>query len=245
MPRFFVEKDIIGDDRITLAGENAKHISLSLRMRAGDSVTACDGQGMDYDCVIENITKQDVTLKVLDKKKNETEPSVDVTLYQAFVKSDKFDFIVQKCTELGVTRIVPVIMERCISRPDEKGTEKKIERWNKIAHEAAMQSGRGIVPKVYGAVSYDKALREIKNTDLGFVCYESSPHTAIDKIYGDNKHRIIAFLVGPEGGISESEITKALDLQIPLASLGPRILRTETAPLCAMSSIMLLSGNMN
>ncbi len=245
MPRFFVGKDEIGENKIILAGENAKHISLSLRMRVGDSVTVCDGQGTDYDCTIEGITKQEVALTVAKKRQSQSEPTVDVILYQAFVKSDKFDFIVQKCTELGVTKIVPVIMERCISRPDEKGTEKKIERWNKIAKEAAMQSGRGIIPKVCTAIAYDKALEEIKNADVGFVCYESSPHIAIDKIYTDKNAKAVAFLVGPEGGISENEVVKAQNLNIALASLGPRILRTETAPLCVMSSIMLLSGNMD
>ena len=108
MPRFFVEKENVLGDKIVIGGEDAKHISLSLRARVGEKITACDGKGTDYECEISDITKNEVTLSVLEEKKSEAEPSLEVTLYQALVKSDKFDFIVQKCTELGVTRLTDV-----------------------------------------------------------------------------------------------------------------------------------------
>jgi 16S rRNA (uracil1498-N3)-methyltransferase len=185
---------------------------------------------------------------VIEAKKSGAEPSLEVTLYQALVKSDKFDFIVQKCTELGVSRIVPVQTDRCISKPDDSSLSKKIVRWNKIAKEAAMQSGRGVVPVVEDAVSFDEALEAIGKSDCGFLCYENSPHVPIDEIYNGCKKKkevkTAAFLVGPEGGISDREAEKAREAGVILASLGPRILRTETAPLCVMSSLMLMSGNM-
>lgn len=249
MPRFFVDKENILGGKIVIGGEDAKHISLSLRARVGEKVTACDGQGYDYDCEIEDITKNEVMLSVLEKKMNESEPTLGVTLYQALVKSDKFDFIVQKCTELGVTKIVPVVTDRCISKPDEASLSKKLVRWNKIAKEAAMQSGRGVIPCVEDACSFDEALERMKNSDVSFVCYETDPHVPIDEIYksctGKTSPESAAFLIGPEGGISEREAGKTAERGIPLASLGPRILRTETAPLCVMSSLMLMSGNMN
>lgn len=246
MPRFFVEKENILGDKIVIGGEDAKHISLSLRARVGEKITACDGAGKDYECEIADITKNEVTLSVLEEKKCETEPSIHVTLYQALVKSDKFDFIVQKCTELGVTKIVPVVTERCISKPDDASLSKKLVRWNKIAKEAAMQSGRGVIPIVENAVTFDEALEGLKESDCGFLCYETKPHVQIDKIYSRCENvKTAAFLVGPEGGISENEAAKTEKAGVAMASLGPRILRTETAPLCVMSCLMLMSGNMD
>ena len=249
MPRFFVEKQSIGAENIVIGGEDAKHISLSLRARVGEKITACDGEGNDYECEISDITKNEVTLKILEEKASDAEPSVKVTLYQALVKSDKFDFIVQKCTELGVSRIVPVQTDRCISKPDDASLSKKLVRWNKIAKEAAMQSGRGCIPTVEDAVTFEEALTLMKKDDLSFLCYETNPHVPIEKIY---KARLeeknigsASFLVGPEGGISEKEATLAKEKGIDLAGLGPRILRTETAPLCVLSCLMLMSGNMN
>ena len=249
MPRFFVDKsDILADKKIVIGGEDAKHISLSLRARVGERLVACDGQGTDYDCEISDITKNEVTLSVLEEKKSDAEPDVEVTLYQALVKSDKFDFIVQKCTELGVSRIVPVVTDRCVSKPDDASLEKKLLRWNKIAKEAAMQSGRGRVPAVENAVSFGEAIDRLKVSDCGFVCYEANPHIPINEIYEKcaekGKIKNISFLIGPEGGISEKEAGSAIANDVFLASLGPRILRAETAPLCVMSSLMLLSGNM-
>ncbi len=249
MPRFFVDKESILGEKIVIGGEDAKHISLSLRARVGERVTACDGQGYDYDCEITQITKNQVTLCVLEVKMCESEPTLEVTLYQALVKSDKFDFIVQKCTELGVSRIVPVITDRCISKPDDASLAKKLVRWNKIAREAAMQSGRGVVPVVEDAVTFTEALNEMKQRDLSFLCYEAQPRTPIKSIYedvlGKTDVKTAAFLIGPEGGISDREAEGAANAGIYIAGLGPRILRTETAPLCVVSSLMLLSDNMN
>lgn len=248
MPRFFVDNENILGERIVIGGEDAKHISLSLRARVGERITACDGKGYDYDCEISDITKNEVTLSVLEKKMCIAEPTLRVTLYQALVKSDKFDFIVQKCTELGVSAIVPVITDRCISKPDEASLSKKLVRWNKIAREAAMQSGRGVIPVVEQAVTYSEALSRMKGDDLSFLCYEAQPHTPINHIYEvvKNKKQIntASFLVGPEGGISDREAAQARDEDIHVAGLGPRILRTETAPLCVVSALMLLSDNM-
>ena len=246
MPRFFVEKGNVLGDKIVIGGEDAKHISLSLRARVGEKITACDGEGNDYECEIADISKNEVTLCVQKTHGCLTEPSVEVTLYQALVKSDKFDFIVQKCTELGVKKIVPVFTERCITKPDDASLSKKILRWNKIAKEAAMQSGRGVIPKVSDAVSFDEALEGLKEADCGFLCYETNPHVPIDIIYSRSKDvKSVAFLVGPEGGIAENEAKKTENAGISMASLGPRILRTETAPLCVMSCLMLMSDNMN
>lgn len=249
MPRFFVDKSAVSGAGITIGGEDAKHISLSLRARVGERITVCDGCGNDYECEIEEITRDNVFLKVLEQKHSEAEPTVKVTLYQALVKSDKFDFIVQKCVELGVAEIVPVVTDRCISKPDDSSLSKKIARWNKIALEAAKQSGRGTVPEVCGAVSFDEALGQMKADDLCFVCYESTPRIPISEIYekasAEREVKSISFLIGPEGGIADKEMLAAKDANVLLAGLGPRILRTETAPLCVLSALMLMTGNLS
>ncbi len=247
MPRFFVDKNAAVDgSKIVISGEDAKHISLSLRSKPGESFTVCDEDGVEYDCVVSEITKNEVYMDVVSKQMSKAEPSVEVTLYQALVKSDKFESVIQKSVELGVAKIVPVVTERCVSRPDDASLSKKLERWKKIAKEAAMQSGRGRIPAVENAVSFSQALEKMKGDDCTFVCYEDLSHTPLSAVVaksGDNV-KSISFLIGPEGGISDKEAQMCRDAGIALAGLGPRILRTETAPLCVLSALMLLTGNL-
>ena len=250
MPRFFIEPGITGEgDKKVITGEDARHISYSLRSKVGDEYTLCDTDNYEYRCVIENIDAESVTLRVLEKSLCKAEPTVEVVLYQALVKGDKFDTVVQKAVELGISEIVPVISERCVSRPDEKSLEKKTERWRKIAKNAAMQCARSHIPNIRSAVDFVTAADEISRFDCGFICYEAEPHEPMKKIF-DSKSRekdikSYGFFIGPEGGISKSEAEYAERLGIPLASLGKRILRTETAPLCVISSIMFYSDNLN
>ncbi len=250
MPRFFVsDSDCIKENSITLTGEDARHISLSLRAKPGEKITVCDGNMREFLCTVENITKDSVVLNIDEITQSSAEPDIEVTLYQALIKSDKFDTVVQKAVELGVTRIVPVITERCVSKPDEKSLEKKIQRWNKISREAAMQSGRGIIPEVSDAIVFEKALLQMQNDDLSFMCYEKAPHIPISEIYENAKSKnkdlkTFSFIIGPEGGFAEKEARTVADMNIPLASLGNRILRTETAPLCVLSCIMFMTDNL-
>lgn len=250
MPRFFIDSgDCTEKDRITLTGENARHISLSLRSRVGDMLTLCDGKGTDYECVISDITKNEVILSVESTSPCRAEPDIEVTLYQALIKSDKFDTVVQKAVELGVTRIVPVLSERCVSRPDDKSLEKKIQRWNKISLEAAMQSGRGKVPEVLPAVEFADAIDGMLKTDFYFVCYEDEKDISLKQLCENASktkriYKTYSFFVGPEGGISRKEADYAKDNGVTCISLGKRILRTETAPLCVLSALMYESGNL-
>lgn len=256
MPRFFVERDAVrngvlhGDGspgkEIVISGEDAAHISLSLRSKPGEYFTVCC-EGTEYSCRVRDITKNEVFMEVLAENEVLAEPNVEVTLYQAFVKSDKFESVVQKSVELGVSRIVPVVMQRCVSRPDGASSSKKITRWQKIAKEAAMQSGRSIVPKVCEPKSFDEAIKSMNEDDGCFACYEDMSHTPLSavlkKIGGEAK--TVSFLIGPEGGISDEEVEKLRKENIPLAGLGRRILRTETAPLCVLSVLMMATGNLD
>jgi 16S rRNA (uracil1498-N3)-methyltransferase len=142
-----------------------------------------------------------------------------------------------------------VISERCVSRPDDKSLEKKLGRWNKIALEAAMQSGRGIIPEILPAIEFSHALDEMLKNDFHFICYEDEKDTSLKQLCENaNKtkriYRTHAFFVGPEGGISVKEADLAKEKGIPCISLGKRILRTETAPLCVLSALMYETGNL-
>ena len=234
MPKFFI--DYIPEDTVLLTGENARHIGKSLRMKPGEEIVLCDGKGMDYGCIIEEITADSVKCKIAFKTPTESESKIKVSLYQGLPKGDKLDTAIQKCVELGAYDIHPVIMERSISRPDEKSAKKKLLRLQKISDEAAKQSRRGILPKVYPIENYAAAINKI-NADLIILFYEKGGKKLKD-ILKAFTGKSIAIIIGPEGGFAESEVQLAKDKGAVIATLGKRILRTETAPIAAIAGIM-------
>ena len=169
MPRFFTEQ--VDDEKAIITGEDAKHIIKALRMTVGEQVVVCDGEQRDYQCEIESITDE-VRLRVLSSGASESEPDLCLHLYQAMPKGEKFEFIVQKAVELGVYDITPVLTSRCISRPDKDTMRKKLVRYNKIAAEAAKQSGRGRIPVVRPLLSYQEALKEMAAFQNAIFFYE-------------------------------------------------------------------------
>lgn len=240
VPRIFVPEGSIHDNQVFITGSDAFHLLKVLRLGVGDQILVCDMFRTEYDGVIERISAEGLTVALGEGKKNSSEFPFEVTLFQGVPKGDKLDSIVQKAVELGVTTIVPVICERCVSRPDEKAFQKKLERYNKISASAASQCGRGIVPKVVPQVSYAQALTAIKNSDTGFICYEGTKTLHIRDYLVGRAPASISFLIGPEGGLSSGEIDKAYELEIPLVGLGKRILRTETASGFVLSAISVM-----
>ena len=241
MPRFFADINNVGEDSLVIDGGDAVHIGRSLRMRLGDEITVCC-QGMEYQCEILRISDESVECKIITKYKGNTEPNIDLTLFQALPKSDKMDFIVQKAVELGANKIVPVLTERCVSRPNAKSFEKKLERFNKIALEAAKQCGRCIVPEVCSMVDFDKAVEMLLQTDCPLICYEKGGKNLSQA--GLSQGISVGVFIGSEGGFEPSEAEKCIDNGITPIGLGSRILRCETAPVAAISIIMNLTGNM-
>lgn len=245
MPRFFLSEQDSYSPRtqcVTLGGENAAHISRSLRMAPGEELVVCDGAGLELGCVITMISAQEVELQVLWERPSQSEPSVCVTLYQACPKGDKLELIVQKAVELGVCRIVPVLTRRCISRPDKKTMEKKRQRLQKIALEAAKQSGRGIIPQVGSLLGWGEALEQLAQSECPVLFYESQGTTLRDLMAP--MPREVSILIGSEGGFDPQEVEEAARRGIQIVNLGPRILRCETAPLCALSAILYATGNL-
>lgn len=240
MPRFFVSK--IDETNITIEGNDAGHIGRSLRMKKGELLTVCC-QGVDYNCRISAITPETVYLELIEKQICAAEPNVEVTLYQALPKLDKFEHIIQKTVELGVSKIVPVLTRRCVSRPDEKDFLKKLPRLNKIAEEAAKQSGRGIIPEVMPIISYKKAVEEIKKLDRTIILYEEEGGKSFADI-SFQEIKTIGLIIGSEGGFDSEEAENAVEAGAYRVWLGKRILRCETAPITAMSILMFLTNNM-
>ncbi len=243
MPRFFADKNNISDNNITIDGSDAQHIGRSLRMKIGEELILCCDK-IDYKTKILSISDNEVCCEILEKSPIISEPNVSLTLYQAVPKLDKLELITQKAVELGVAKIIPVITSRCISRPDKKGFSKKKERLNKIALEAAKQSGRGIIPQVWDILDYKTAVKSLKEHDFSFVCYEKwgIPFSSVVNPL-DFKDKSVGLFIGSEGGFSESEIALCEEMGIKTISMGKRILRCETAPISAISIIMALSGN--
>lgn len=239
MAWFFCENEIAGD-LCTLTGDNARHAKV-LRLRQGEAVTVVTPKGVQCECTVAQIDDGNVALEVLSQKPCENEPDVFVTLYQALPKGDKMDYIVQKCVELGVSRIVPMLTARCVSRPDEKSLKKKIDRWQKIALQAAMQSRRGIIPQVCPCVSFKQAAQLTAENEKTIFFYELGGQS-VKEILTD-KPKTIGMFIGSEGGFEEAEVQTVVQNGGKAATLGKRILRAETAPLAALSIIMYQTDN--
>lgn len=240
MPRFFVEQL---SPLTVITGDDARHISRSLRMTAGESITLCDGNSNEAQGVIESLSADAVSVRLGQTTVSAAEPKTKVSLYIAFPKGDKAELIVQKSVELGAGEMVFLLTSRCISRPKQADAAKKIARLQKISDEAAKQCGRGILPQVRGILSFEDALREMSGFDCALTLYEGECPPLRASL--PQKGKRIALLTGSEGGFSPQEIEEEKNAGILPVSLGKRILRCETAPIAALSAVMFALGEMD
>ncbi len=229
MPRFFVNDEI--DKKYVLKGENARHAIKSLRMTVGEKLVICDGKCMDYHGEIEEIHEDNLVINIENVRENDAEGPVKIHLYQCLAKGDKMDFITQKAVETGVDEITPVISSNCIASMKGK-EEKKIDRLNKISLEAAKQCGRGKVPRVNFPINFKEMLVNAKGKKMFF--YEKGG----ERIALQSSEKEISILIGPEGGFTKEEADMAIESGFVAHSLGRRILRAETAGICAVTVIM-------
>ncbi len=237
MNRFFVKKDDIRDNSALITGEDLKHISKVLRMAPGDKVMLCDGEGYQYLAEISEITKDCVRLEILNGERCAAEPSRRITLYQGLPKGDKMELIVQKCVELGISEIVPVAAERSIVKikPGEFGGKRT--RYQRVAYEAAKQCGRGRIPEVADLTTFKVA--DMTRHDLIIIAYEDEKGTTLKSLLRANMQAgDIAIVIGPEGGLESSEVELLIQKGGKAVTLGPRILRTETAGMAALAMIL-------
>lgn len=240
MPKFFVRQDQITDGRILLCGEDAFHISRSLRMAKGEHITVCDMQCKEYDCVLKEFLPEAVVAEIVCATTIENEPSKRISLYQALPKGDKFETVIQKSVECGAFEIIPFESERCIAKSKSDSEARKNERRNKIALEAAKQSGRGYVPQVGHTMSFRDAVDRACTADLCLFCYEGETEKSLKGVLRDAGREIttIALMIGSEGGFSVEEVAYAIGKGAVSVSLGKRILRTETVSSFVLGCLM-------
>lgn len=240
MPKFFIKKEDIKGDTIIISGDNQNHIKNVFRFKVGDEIVLCDGQGTDYRVKIQSQMHDYMEAKILDETKTNSEPSVNITLYQGVPKGTKLELIIQKNVELGIGRIVPVMCERTIVKFNSgKDIQKKVERWQKISEEASKQSGRGIIPDVGNPITLKDAVEEARGYDLAIIPYEKEHCTTLKDVLANNRSiKNICIFIGPEGGFSEQEVELCKENNIIPITLGNRILRTETASIYTTSIIM-------
>ena len=236
MANFYIDKSDITENRATITGEEAVHISRVLRMKKGDNVTLCDGEGTFYEATLSEFSEKSVAAEITSSRRAETEPEVKLTIFQGVPKNPKLETIVQKLTEIGAVKIVPVDTKRAVAKLDKSA---KVERLRKIAREAAKQSKRGIVPEVADSMSFKKAVEMASESDLSIIAYEEEVETSLKMALSGKTPKTVSVMIGPEGGFEKAEIEKALDKDAKIISLGKRILRTETASITALSLIML------
>ncbi|MBR7099525.1 MAG: 16S rRNA (uracil(1498)-N(3))-methyltransferase, partial [Clostridia bacterium] len=216
--------------------DDAHHVSRSLRMAAGEQITDCDGNGMDYQCELIAFLPDCVRARILESRVTETEPPYEAVVWQALPKGEKLDSIIQKSVECGASKIALFESERCIVRVKDSDRDRKGDRRNRIALEAAKQCGRGTVPSVAPPVSFDEAVKEAAKADLAIFCYEGEGTAPLPQILKElradrsvGSHPSISVMVGSEGGFSKAEAESARAAGMRLTGLGKRILRTETA----------------
>ena len=242
MSVFFINKNQLKENKIRITGELLKHLRDSLRIKKGEMIFCVDEEGTKY-AVLATYTGHDLFVgEIIETTSKQKESAISIHLVQAVPKGPKLDFIIQKTTELGVNAITPVISERSVVRIEKERAEEKLRRWKKIALEAAQQSNRLDVPEIELPVSFHDYMASFKKGDLNLLLYEGEKKTGIKEVLkaaqeAKSEIRTIILLIGPEGGFSHEEVEMAVEAAFTPVSLGSRILRTETAPIVALSIV--------
>lgn len=244
MNRFFVDKTQVENNRIKILGKDVKHIKDVLRLRVNDKVEVVS-EGKVYICQIIDIRNDMIYVNILEVMNGENEPPIDIVLFQGIAKGDKMDFIIQKSTEIGVKHIYPVITKRTVVKINsEKKRKNKVDRWRTISLEAAKQSKRDFVPKVHDVINFEEMIDILKNEEYIIVPYENEKSLDIKEVLKKVKDKKINIIIGPEGGFEEEEINLLKRIRGQVVTLGPRILRTETAGIVTMSLILYELGDL-
>ena len=247
MAKFFIKSNQIQDNTIIITGEDVNHIKNVLRKKQGDQIIACDGIDTDYYCKILSLEKEKIILEVLEKNILSAEPNVKIDIFQGLPKFDKMELIIQKTTELGVNKIIPLETKRVVVKLDEKTKIKKIERWQKIAQEAAKQCKRTHIPLIDNVVTIKNVIEKFEGYDIVLLAYEKENNSSIKSIIRDLvEPSKIAVVIGPEGGFEEKEVNYLCGSlnKVKSISLGQRILRTETAGIVILSALMYEFGEL-
>lgn len=243
MPRFFMAGTNFKGGMAIIRGRDAEHVRV-LRMRPGEDMIICDGKGTDYRCRLVSSEKEQAEAEIIEVVRCPAEPSVKTTVLCGLPKGDRTDYIIQKCVEAGAYEIAFFSSDRCVAKPDTP--EKKLERWQRIAEEAAKQSGRGIIPQVSWAGDFTAMLNIALSKELGVFLYETGEREGLNTVLEANKDiKTAALITGPEGGFAQFEADLAGHCGLHVCSMGERILRCETAPVVALTALMYTTGNLS
>ncbi len=243
MPRFFMLGTNLLGGTAVIRGRDAEHIKV-LRLRPGEDMIICDGKGTDYRCRLVRSDKDEAEAEIIEVVPCKAEPRVKTKVICGLPKGDKTDYIIQKSVEAGACEIIFTATDRCIAKPEQ--AQKKLERWNRIAEEAAKQSGRGIIPEVSFLATFVEALDAAKKCELPLLMYETGERESLrSALKTADAVSTAAIITGPEGGFEKYEVDMARACGIHICSMGERILRCETAPVIALGTLMLLSGDLD
>ncbi len=242
MPKFFVGRESIDGDRALITGDDAGHIVRVLRKSPGDEIILCDGEGRDYHCRVLSIDGG-VLCEITGSFESSSEPDVDVGVFLAFTKGERLELAIQKCVELGAAALYPFPSARCVARYGPAELVKKAERWQRIADEASKQSMRARPPAVRPLSSFEDMLEGALKYSRRVILYEMEKDMPLREAIGGD-FGSIALITGPEGGFEEKEIEAARKAAITPVTIGKRILRAETAPICALAAVMYQTGNL-
>ncbi|WP_333871385.1 16S rRNA (uracil(1498)-N(3))-methyltransferase [Desulforamulus putei] len=245
MPRFFVQPEQIKGNTALITGPDVKHISRVLRMAAGDALTLLDGTGSVYLAEICEINKEEILCRLLGQEKTDSEPNLKVTLVQGLPKGDKMETIIQKCTELGVHRIIPLAAARSVVKLEGKKVAERQERWQRVAMEAAKQCRRTGVPEVQRLRNWDEVLAGIPSGVLALMPWEDEKQQSLKEVLQSVAAPSEVYLfIGPEGGFAPEEAARVREKGFHRVTLGSRILRTETAGPAALTMVLYHYGEL-
>jgi 16S rRNA (uracil1498-N3)-methyltransferase len=243
MQRFFVEKNSFAGDEVVLKEKQVHQVHNVLRMKEGEHIVVLDNTGFEYEVELLDISKKKVTGKIIEKRLSAGEPKAKLTLYQSMLSREKFEFVLQKCTEVGVSRFVPVVTHRSIVR-DTAMKEGKLERWRNIIMEAAEQSGRGSIPELRTPIDYNQAIVETEDYDMSLIACTKRGRELHGSLALVREDGYVSLFIGPEGGFTDEEVELCLEEGAMPVTLGRRILRTETAGVVASALVLYELGEM-
>lgn len=245
MTRFFILADQIRNGLVTLMGGDVRHIQKVLRLGVGDEVECLDGHGVVYRVKLTHVEQEHVIGEIQESYKVDSEPELQITIVQGIPKGDRWDYVLQKCSEVGATVFQPLLTERTIVKIDEEQLPRKMERWQKIVMEAAEQSQRSVAPRVLAPMRLDEWLEGLSEFELVLIAWENEEEMSLrDALNEVPELKRLAIVVGPEGGFSKSEVEKILAMGGKAVSIGPRILRAETASVVLLALALYHYGDM-
>jgi len=246
MHRFFVSEENLRGQQVVFTDRQAHQIRNVLRMKSGDHVIVLDNTGCEYTVILTSVTRQDVVGEVISRQQAQAEPKTQITLYQSLLAREKFEWVLQKCTEVGVASFVPIVTERSIVRRQDAITPRKLSRWRDIITEAAEQSGRGRIPQIEDPANFADAVCRLSCFDRCLIGTPGTNSVSMKEVLqlGSDEPVTVALFIGPEGGFTDDEIADACSQGATAFSLGKRILRTETAAVVASAVILYELGEL-